>query len=270
MAPVSASSFLHLQFNVRRKTDEPSTNGMESGDLSPGVKAGITIGVIIPVILIGLVVVYLYIHNWQVPQKLREKMRLPQWKRPQYRMPQRGKPQWRISVPSPQSLRPKTWQRVASVTQKSEHSESQSDLEQERKPEAEVEVSERQVPGKWWSAEEIGTAGEKRNTGRSVFSMVAPASPREPKVVKAPRPPSIFTSKTSIYGVERNAEPAVIRPSSTQVKTWSKHISAQFMDFGKPPAMKEGHENILAETPNKRDSKSVITDLSWQEYEPTR
>jgi hypothetical protein len=250
MAPLSASSLLHLHFNVRRKSNEPSPNVIESDDLSTGAKVGIALGVSIPIVLIGLVVIYLYIHNWRIPQNLKEKMRLPRGRR---------------SVPSSTS-----WQRVASVTQKSENSGSLSDFDQKSKAEVEVESLERPVPGKWWSAEEIGTAGEKRNTGRSVFSMVTPASPRGPKVVKAPRPPSIFTTKTSIYGVERSAEPEVIRPSSRRVKTWSRHISTQFMDFGKPSAVKEEGENVLAETLNKRNSKSVITDLSWQEYEPKR
>lgn len=159
---------------------------------------------------------------------------------------------------------------------KTSPSVSQSDLEHPAK--VDVDISERPVPGKWWSAEEIGTAGEKNNTGRSRFSVIAPAGPREPKVVKAPRPPSIFTSKTSIYGAERGkGEPEVVRPSSRQVKTWSRHISTQFMDFGRPATrIGDGGEesgDIWTERrksvqPSKRDSKSVITDLNWMEYEP--
>jgi hypothetical protein len=141
--------------------------------------------------------------------------------------------------------------------------------------------------GKFWSADEIGPDGEKANTGRSRFSVVAPAEPYEPKVVKAPRPPSIFTSKTSIYGVERNGEPEVVRPSSKQVKTWSRHISAQFGDWGRLPSRRVSEENErdsagmksvketrpedvppIPKASNKRDSKSVITNLDWQNFEP--
>ena len=150
-------------------------------------------------------------------------------------------------------------------------------------PKLDVAISERPPPGKWWSAEEIGTAGEKNNTGRSRFSVVAPPwETHEPKVVKAPRPPSIFTSKTSIYGVEGDAEPRVVRPGSRKVKTRSRHISAQFADLGRfgtvrsvrsPTSPREQglkeEEQAEAEVPklDKRDSKAVVTNLDWQDYD---
>ena len=164
------------------------------------------------------------------------------------------------------------------MTKKTSPSESISKLNNAQN--GDVEASERPVPGKWWSAEEIGTAGAKANTGRSRFSVVAPVptpdEPRSPKTVKPPRPPSIFTTKTSIYKTEResNGEPEVVRPGSRQVKTWSRHISAQFMDFGRPmrsPTREEDGAEEAAETtksrPGKRDSKAVVTDLDWMEYE---
>ena len=153
-------------------------------------------------------------------------------------------------------------------------------------PKLDVEVSERPLPGKWWSAEEIAKGGDRNNTGRSRFSVVAPPwETHEPKVVKAPRPPSIFTSKTSIYGVERNGEPEVVRPGSKRVKTLSKHISAQFLDFGnlgRSPTLRSPREDGVREEEgqalqgtevpevpklNKRNSKAVVTNLDWQEYE---
>lgn len=270
MAPLTTFSLESLNiitFHLNEKRqNEPLSNNSKNGSLSAGAKAGIAFGVIIPVVLISLGLFYLYTHNWTVPERWRPKLKLkvPHWQRPK--------------LPSPPTWRARPWQRVASVTQKSSPPPSQSDLSQT--PNADVEISERPVPGKWWSAEEIGKAGEKNNTGRSRFSVNAPPEPREPKIVKAPKPPSIFTSKTSIYGVEREkGEPEVVRPSSRHVKTWSRHISTQFMDFGRPATKRESVveesgegrlERPVSVRVNKRDSKSVITNLDWMQYEPPR
>lgn len=299
MAPSLRSShdFLHLRHNERRQIDTSTTTA--NGGLSGGAKAGIALGVIIPVILASLILFYLYRHNWTVPERWRQWIQRPQISQSRPKMPgwRPKMPQWKPKLPQwrPQmSGRPRSsadsmpWHRIASVTRQastilgSSHSSSSK---------TDVTLTERDRPptGKFWSPDEVGPDGEKANTGRSRFSVVAPAEPYEPKVVKAPRPPSIFTSKTSIYGVERNGEPEVVRPSSKQVKTWSRHISAQFGDWGKLPTRRVSEESPVANRgeeaavgggkvddtppvprPNKRDSKSVITNLDWMEYDPGR
>ncbi len=160
---------------------------------------------------------------------------------------------------------------MGSVSTKSSPSE-QTDLD-ENCIKSDVEIVERSVAEKWWSAEEIGSAGEKANTGRSRFSVVSPPiETHQSKVIEAPRPPSIFTTKTSIYGAdgERNGEPEVIRPSSSHVKTWSRHISTQFLDWGRPVTrMQEANEAVKSPTEavfNKRSSKAIVTNLDWQEF----
>ena len=267
MAPLAVSTssntlIKYLHHNLRRQTNAPAKNSIDSPDLSSGAKAGIALGVIIPVILVGLVLFYLYTHNWDL-SSIREKLR--------FRTPSR------FVISSPIKWPPKSWHRVESITTKTSSSESRTTDEP---PKIDVAVSEREMPGKWWSAEEIAKGGDKASTGRSRFSVVKPPwESQEPKVVKAPRPPSIFTSKTSIYGVERNGEPEVVRPGSRAVKTMSKHISAQFTDFGfgrvatpKTSPRVDDALKAVAEEPkaSKRDSKAVVTNLDWQDFEVPR
>jgi hypothetical protein len=273
MAP-SVPSFNAFLERRQSGTETETSNG----GLSAGAKAGIAIGVIIPILFISYFIFYLYTHNWTIPEERRP--RIPQWKPklPQWRPQMSKQPQssWRESV---------SWQRIASSTRQA--STVPSNMSSSSKTDVTLTERERPPMGKFWSADEIGPDGEKANTGRSRFSVVAPAEPYEPKVVKAPRPPSIFTSKTSIYGVERNGEPEVVRPSSKQVKTWSRHISAQFGDWGRLPSRRVSEENErdsagmksvketrpedvppIPKASNKRDSKSVITNLDWQNFEP--
>lgn len=262
MAPLttSTSSVLsHIHHNLRRRQSASSENVTERSGLSDGAKAGIAVGVIVPVVLIGVVLLYLYT------------LRL--W-------PRLGR---KLKISAPLTWGSKSWQRTTSETQKTSSSTSRT-IPHDQPPKLDVEVSQRPPPGKWWSAEEIGTAGEKNNTGRSRFSVVAPPwETHEPKVVKAPKPPSIFTSKTSIYGLERDAEPQVVRPGSRKVKTRSRHISAQFADFGRlgrtptgprsPTSpgdqglMEDEHDEAEVPRLNKRNSKAVVTNLDWQDYD---
>ena len=269
-ASISSSLLEHLHHNLRRQSPSPK-NGIDSPGLSAAAKAGIALGVIIPVVLIGLILFYLYTHDWQIPKDLRHRIKSP-WPRPRRK----------LEISAPLTWGPKSWHRVDSVTQKTSSSSTRTDSD-DQPPKLDVEVSERPPPGKWWSAEEIGTAGEKNNTGRSRFSVVAPPwETHESKVVKAPRPPSIFTSKTSIYGVERDAEPQVVRPGSRKVKTKSRHISAQFADLGRFGTVRslrsptspreqglkeEAHEGTDVPMSNKRNSKAVVTNLDWQDYD---
>ncbi len=275
MAPLTAStSPSHLDYlhhTLQRRASASTQNVIDSSELSGGAKAGIALGVIVPVILLGLILFYLYTHSWQIPHNLGQRTELI-WPRSRRK----------LEISAPLTWGPKSWHRVASVTDKTSSLESRT-IPDDEPPKLDVEVSERPAPGKWWSANEIGTAGEKNNTGRSRFSVVAPPwETHEPKVVKAPRPPSIFTSKTSIYGGERSAEPEVVRPGSRKVKTRSRHISAQFADlgrFGRTPTIRsptipraEGlkedvHEEAEVPTLNKRDSKAVVTNLDWQDFD---
>lgn len=118
------------------------------------------------------------------------------------------------------------------------------------------EVSEREVrpdtvSGKYWSAEDV-----KLKMNNSTLSLVS-------KITKPA--PSIFSSKSHLV----SHEPLPQRPSSRHLKTTSKHISAQFMELNLPPSVTEdAGEDNLSKSGSKRDSRAVVTDLNWQDYEP--
>jgi hypothetical protein len=266
MAPLTVavpSVLMHLHNNFRRQTESSPKNVTDSAGLSTGAKFGIAIAVIIPVITLGLVFFYLYTHNWAIPKRIRFSI-----------------PRSKIDLRSLIKWRRKSFQRMDSV-QNISPNVSHADFDDDS-TKVGVETPPKPTPSRWWSANEIGKNGEKAKTGRSRFSVVAPPpEEHKPKVVKAPRPSSIFTSKTSIYGAERDkGEPDVVRPSSRQVKTWSRHISTQFLDFGRPALssptspkedgiVEDSVEHV--ENQNRRDSKAVVTNLNWQEYDmPSR
>lgn len=266
MAPLTVtvpSVLMHFPNNSRRQTESSPKNVTDSASLSAGAKGGIAMAVIIPVITVGLIFFYLYTHNWTIPDRICF-----------------SKPRSKISFRSLIKWRRMSFQRMDSV-QKTSPNASHADFDDDL-TKVGVETPKRPTPSRWWSANEIGKNGEKAKTGRSRFSVVAPPpEEHKPKVVKAPRPPSIFSSKTSIYGAERDKrEPEVVRPSSRQVKTWSRHISTQFSDFARPALssttspkgdgiVEDSAEHV--ENENRRDSKAVVTNLNWQEYDmPSR
>ena len=244
MAPVAADTLLHI---LKRAHNSESVKHSSNA-------ASIAVGVIIPLLVLGLIAflcVRLRRHpdsrlrKWlrfrkpsstieKVPsvpasgqkqaQRSNKDLRLPQWSAFK-------KPQWlRLPTPTPQ--------------EPGRESSDSTIVEAERPA---------TTSGKYWTAEDVNVGKINSRTMSLASRVTRPA-------------PSIFSTKSHLI----SHYPKPQRPSSRHVKTTSKHISAQFLDWGTPlPDSRTTRETEAPTAGQKRNSKSVITDLAWQQYEPS-
>lgn len=206
MAPVAADTLLHI---LKRAQNAKSVKHSNNA-------AGIAVGITIPLLglaLIAFVCVRLRrhpgsrLHRWlrfQRSSPTTEKassvpvsgQKEAQWSIKSLRLPQWPafkKPQWlRLSTPTPQGPGRES---------------SDSTIVEPERPAT--------TSAKYWTAEDV-------NVGKINSRTMSLAS-------RATRPaPSIFSTKSHLI----SQYPKPQRPSSRHVKTTSKHISAQFLDWG--------------------------------------
>ena len=244
MAPVAADTLLHI---LKRAQNPESVKHSNNA-------ASIAVGVIIPLLVLALIAFvcvrlrrhpHSRLHKWlrfqnssstteKAPSIPASGQKQAQRSIRKLRLPPRSafkKPQWlRLSTPPPQ--------------EPGRESSDSTIVERERPA---------TTSGKYWTAEDINVGKINSRTMSLASRVTRPA-------------PSIFSTKSHLI----SQYPKPQRPSSRHVKTTSKHISAQFLDWGTPLPNSQNTKVIEAPIPEeKRNSKSVITDLAWQQYEPS-
>jgi hypothetical protein len=225
-----------------------------SSGLSKPAIAGIAITLSLLAILAVIIITYAWFHRWK----------LPIFQRPRER------------------TRPKP----------SRHSE-RLQSEEEIKPRLKTEERPTSKAAKYWSAEDM-----TRSKIGSVYSHApsARAHSTDWDLFKPPPASSRMSDNASVYAdsvfssqtrasafMNVDGTPQVVRPSSKRLTTWSRHISTQFLNAESPslpvtttedaePQSSQTRPVTWLETPQagneKRNSRSVVTNLDWMEYEP--
>ena len=254
-----------------------------SGGLSKSAAVGVAVTFSLIAIIAVVLTTYAYINGWKLPifQQLGDRVRTT--------APRLFDQTRRKFTRGSQRLHSKV--------------EFKSDSKDEQRPGSR--------PAKYWSAEDISRS--KIGTAKSHPPSVM-AFPTDSGVLKPPPTPSLndavsgyaqsmLSSRTKVSAfMNADGTPQVVRPGSKRVKTWSRHISMQFLPdevesipSTTSPAKSEenGHakeessislkelleqnrrsQNRLAlreledVTKNqKRNSRAVVTNLDWMQFE---